>query len=210
MEERIRSSPTSWIEIEDLVERREGLWKNTGWPTNRWTFWQKKGAACGGPPQELIQAFLERAKETGQQQEMAIAILEQRDHLVEIAPRVEQDPEIADDVGEMRRPAFYRVLDIHCTTGIQPPAAAGGRRGLGTVKSGATSVEQLWKETRWKDPERREEEQRRTVNSVRDLGFAGIKACGELKDQECIHQTDNEERETGLEPEGQGPTRKEK
>ena len=33
-------------------------------------------------------------------------------------------------------------------------------------------TEQLLKETRWKDPERKEEEQRRTATSVRDLGFA--------------------------------------
>ena len=47
------------------------------------------------------------------------------------------------------------ALDVYCTTGIQPPAALGGRRGLGIVKSWAESVEQVWKETRWRDPERK-------------------------------------------------------
>ena len=38
--------------------------------------------------------------------------------------------------------------------------------------------------------ERRDEEQKRMKNDVRDLGFAGLKACGGLRDQVCIHQVD--------------------
>ena len=34
------------------------------------------------------------------------------------------------------------------------------------------------------------EEQRRMKSDVRDLGFAGLKACGGLRDQVCIHQAD--------------------
>ena len=81
------------------------------------------------------------------------------------------------------------ALDMYLSTGVRPPAAHGGRRGLGTVKAWAKSIETLWKETRWKDPERREEERGRITNNVRDLGFAGLKACGGLRDQVCIHQT---------------------
>ena len=79
---------------------------------------------------------------------------------------------------------------MYFSTGVRPPAAHGGRRGLGTVKAWAKSIELLWKETRWKDPERREEERRRITSNVRDLGFAGLKACGGLRDQVCIHQTE--------------------
>ena len=77
----------------------------------------------------------------------------------------------------------------HCTE-VRPPAAHGGRRGLGTVKALGKSIEKLLKEVRWKDPERREEERRRMKSDVRDLGFVGLKACGGLRDQVCIHQAD--------------------
>ena len=70
----------------------------------------KGEAACAGPPQELIQAYLEGAEKTVQQQQMAIAILEEWDHLEEIT-RPEQDPEDTDDVREMLRLVFYRVLE---------------------------------------------------------------------------------------------------
>ena len=66
-------------------------------------------------------------------------------------------------------------LDMHLCTGVHPPAAHGGRRGLGTVKAWAKSIEVLWKETRWKVLERREEARKRVKNDVRDLGFAGSK-----------------------------------
>ena len=36
----------------------------------------------------------------------------------------------------------------------------------------------------------RREERERVKNDVRDLGFAGLKACGGLRDQVCIHQAD--------------------
>ena len=42
---------------------------------------------------------------------MAIAIVEDRDHLEEIAPEAQQDPEVTDDVREMQRPVFYHVLE---------------------------------------------------------------------------------------------------
>ena len=58
------------------------------------------------------------------------------------------------------------------------------------MKEWAKRIETLWKEARWKDPERREEERRRMKRDVRDLGFAGLKACGCLRDQVCIHQAD--------------------
>ena len=58
------------------------------------------------------------------------------------------------------------------------------------MKAWAKSIEVLWKETRWKDMERREEERKKVKNDVRDLGFAGLKACGGLRDQVCIHQAD--------------------
>ena len=34
------------------------------------------------------------------------------------------------------------------------------------------------------------EERRRMKSDVRDLGFTGLKACGGLRDQVCIHQAD--------------------
>ena len=52
---------------------------------------------------------------------------------------------------------------------------------------GQKNVEQLWKETRWKEPARREEESRQLADSVRDQGFAGLKACGGLGDRVCLH-----------------------
>ena len=58
------------------------------------------------------------------------------------------------------------------------------------MKARAKSIEVLWKETRWKDLERRAEERKRVKSDVRDLGFAGPKACGGLRDQVCIHQAD--------------------
>ena len=82
------------------------------------------------------------------------------------------------------------ALDMYLCTGVLPPAAHGGRRRLGTVKAWPKSIEVLWKETRWKDMERREEERKRVKNDVRDLGFAGLKACGGLRGQVCIHQAD--------------------
>ena len=42
------------------------------------------------------------------------------------------------------------------------------------MKAWAKSIETLWKETRWKDLERREEERERMKSDVRDLGFAGL------------------------------------
>ena len=45
----------------------------------------KQGAASGGPPQALIGAYLERAETTRRHQEIATAILEERDHLEDIA-----------------------------------------------------------------------------------------------------------------------------
>ena len=48
---------------------------------------------------------------------------------------------------------------------------------------------------RWKDMERREEELRRVKNDVRDLYFAGLKACGGPRDQVFIHQADRVARE---------------
>ena len=58
------------------------------------------------------------------------------------------------------------------------------------MKAWAQRIEVLWKETRWKNLERREEEQKGVKNDVRDVGFAGLKACGGLRDQVCIHQAD--------------------
>ena len=40
----------------------------------RWTSWRYRGA-CGGQPQELIEAYLARAERTRRQQEMTIAIV---------------------------------------------------------------------------------------------------------------------------------------
>ena len=75
----------------------------------------KLGAACGGLPHELIKAHSERAERTRPQQEMAMAIPEERDHLEEILPQAKQDPRIMDVVREMQRPLFYQVLGIeHC------------------------------------------------------------------------------------------------
>ena len=209
----------------------------------------------------MIEAILERAERTRRQQEMAIEIPEERDHLEEIVPQAEQDPRVTDEVRDMQKPMFYHVmerrvpssgawvdrkpkptidkeitaehkdelvsawvrkkaevegdltevtwdwdqtlwthrnrqrwipeflaafevywsetqirtckdaemnfetgtswvtltLDMYFSTGVRSPAAHGGRRGLGTVKAWTKSIELLWKETRWKDPERREE-----------------------------------------------------
>ena len=52
-------------------------------------------------------------------------------------------------------------------------AAHGGRKGRGTVKAWRKRIEVLWKGTRWKDMERREEERKRVKNDLRDLGSAG-------------------------------------
>ena len=71
----------------------------------------KQGAGSGGPPQELIEAYLERAERTRRQQEMAIEILEERDHLEEIAPQAEQDPRVTDEVRDMQKPVFYQVME---------------------------------------------------------------------------------------------------
>ena len=35
-----------------------------------------------------------------------------------------------------------------------------------------------------------EDERKRVKNDVRELGFAGLKACGRLRDKVCIHQAD--------------------
>ena len=38
------------------------------------------------------------------------------------------------------------VLDMYLCIGVRPPAAHGGRRGLGTVKAWAKCIEVLWKD----------------------------------------------------------------
>ena len=102
------------------------------------------------------------------------------------------------------------ALDMYFSTSVRPPAAHGGRRGLGTVKAWAKSIELLWKETRWKDPERREEEGRKIMSNVRDLGFAGLKGV-RRPERPGVHPSDGKggERNPGLEPKSQGPARKE-
>ena len=59
----------------------------------------------------MIEAYLERAERTRRQQEMAIEILEERDHLEEIAPQAEQDPRVTDEVRDMQKPVFYQVME---------------------------------------------------------------------------------------------------
>ena len=118
IEERTRSLPTAWLEIvhvrghakEDLMRQGE-LWKNTGMPTIKQTYLLAKGAASGRPTQELIEAYLERAERTRRQLEVATKILEERDHLEDIAPQAEQDPEVTDEVRDMQKPVFYQVME---------------------------------------------------------------------------------------------------
>ena len=43
---------------------------------------------------------------------------------------------------------------------------------------------------RHRDMRELREEQRRMKSNVRDLGFAGLKACGGLRDQVCIRRTE--------------------
>ena len=42
---------------------------------------------------------------------MAIEILEEQDHSEEIAPQAEQDPRVTDDVRDMQKPVFYKVME---------------------------------------------------------------------------------------------------
>ena len=71
----------------------------------------KQGAASGGPPQALIEAYLERAETTTRHQEMAIEILKERDHLEDIAPQAEQEPGITDGVRDMQK-AYWSETQI--------------------------------------------------------------------------------------------------
>ena len=69
-----------------------------------------QGAASGGPPQALIEAYLERAEMTRRYQEMAIEILQERDHLEDVAPQ-EQDPRVADEVRDTQRPVIFQAME---------------------------------------------------------------------------------------------------
>ena len=113
IEERIKSFPTGWLEInhvpghatEEMVRQGRALEEHR-LANNQVDLLAKQGAASGGPPQELIEAYLERAERSRRQQEMAIEILEERDHLEEIAPQAEKDPRVTDDVRNMQKPMF--------------------------------------------------------------------------------------------------------
>ena len=71
----------------------------------------KQGAASGGPPQALIGAYLERAETTRRHQEIATAILEERDHLEDIAPQAEQDPGVTDEERDVQKPVFFQAME---------------------------------------------------------------------------------------------------
>ena len=68
----------------------------------------KQGAASGGPPQALIEAYLERAETTRRHQEMAIEILEERDP---IASQAEQDPGVTDETRDVPKPVFFQAME---------------------------------------------------------------------------------------------------
>ena len=72
--------------------------------------WSTSLAASGGPPHALIEAYLERAETTRRHQEMAIEILEERDHL-EDAPQAEQDPGVTDEVRDVQKPVFFQAME---------------------------------------------------------------------------------------------------
>ena len=67
----------------------------------------RQGAASGGPPQALIEAYLERAEATRRHQEMAIK--EERHHLDHVAPQ--EDQRVADEVRDMQKPAIFQAME---------------------------------------------------------------------------------------------------
>ena len=71
----------------------------------------KQGAASGGPPQALIEAYLERTETTRRHHEMATEILEERDHLEDIASQAEQEPGITDGVRDVQKPVFFQAME---------------------------------------------------------------------------------------------------
>ena len=71
----------------------------------------KQGAASGGPQQALIEAHLERAETTRRHQEMAIEILEERDHLEDIAPQAEQEPQVTDGARDVQKQVFFQAME---------------------------------------------------------------------------------------------------
>ena len=118
IEERIKSFPTGWLEIEHVPGHATEAMVSEGraleehrLANTQVDLLAKQGAASGGPPREMIEAYLERAERTRRQQEMAIEILEERDHLEEIAPQAEQDPRVTDEVRDMQKPVFYQVME---------------------------------------------------------------------------------------------------
>ena len=90
---------------------REELWKKHRLANTQVDLLAKQGGASGGPPREMIEAYLERAERTRRQQEMAIEIQEERDHPEEIAPQAEQDPRVTDEVRDMQKQVFYQVME---------------------------------------------------------------------------------------------------
>ena len=109
IEERIKSFPTGWLEIGHVPGHATEAMVNEGraleehrLANNQVDLLAKQGAASGGPPQQMIEAHLERAERTRRQQEMAIEILEERDHLEEIAPQAKQDPTVTDEVRDSK------------------------------------------------------------------------------------------------------------
>ena len=104
VEERAKSLPAGWLEVEhvpghateEMVMQERALEEH--WIANNQDFLAKQGAASGGPPQALIEAYLERAETTRRHQKMAIEILEERDHFEDIAPKAEQEPGVTDGV----------------------------------------------------------------------------------------------------------------
>ena len=99
IEEKIRSLPTGWLEVEhaaeEMVMQGRALEEHRI-ANNQIDLLAKQGAASGGPPQALFEAYLERAETTRRHQEMAIEILEERGHLEDITPQAEQEPVVTD------------------------------------------------------------------------------------------------------------------
>ena len=78
---------------------------------NQVDLFANQGAASGGPPQILIEEFQERAETTRRHQEMAIEILDERDHLKDIAPQAEQELRVTDGVRDMQKPVFFLAME---------------------------------------------------------------------------------------------------
>ena len=106
--------PAGWIEIEhvpghateDMVTQVRAVKEHRIANDQADISAKKKGAACGGSPQELVERYTRKVECTRLQREMAIAVLEERCHLVSEMLRamfVPSDGESISSVGRLGR-----------------------------------------------------------------------------------------------------------